>query len=310
MISTDFIHLPGIPFNIILTKGTMQILVTGSNGQLGREIRKLSLENDLHKFTFIDFEDIDLTDAEKVEFFFQANQPDIILHCAAYTAVDKAEQDEVMARFINVNAVKYLSQISKKHNVYLIHVSTDYVFDGMNYKPYSEDDPINPISAYGKSKADGEKELLQLAGNAIIIRTSWLYSSYKNNFVKTILKLAKEKGKLDVIFDQIGTPTYAGDLAKAILEAIPQIAKVSGTEIYNFSNEGVTSWYDFAKAIVDIAGIKCTINPIETKEYKQDARRPLFSVLNKSKFKKTFKQDIPYWRDSLEVCMTKMKVNK
>ena len=288
----------------------MNILVTGANGQLGSELQELSPLYKGYNFIFTDINNLDICKFDAVDTFIKKNKPEVVINCAAYTEVDKAESEKEIVYAINTNAVKNLAELSSKYKFSLVQISTDYVFEGLNNKPYTENDTANPKSIYGKSKYESEIEMIFNTKKGVILRSSWLYSSYKNNFVKTILKLAKEKGKLDVIFDQIGTPTYAGDLAKAILEAIPQIAKVSGTEIYNFSNEGVTSWYDFAKAIVDIAGIKCTINPIETKEYKQDARRPLFSVLNKSKFKKTFKQDIPYWRDSLEVCMTKMKVNK
>ncbi len=285
----------------------MNVLITGANGQLGSELQELSPLYKGYNFIFTDVDTLDICKFDTLETFIKKNKPEIVINCAAYTAVDKAESEKEKVYSLNTNAVKNLAELSSKHKFALVHISTDYVFEGLNYKPYTENDTANPKSIYGKSKYESEIEIIFNTRKGVIIRASWLYSSYGNNFVKTILKLAKEKGKLDVIFDQIGTPTYAADLAKAILEALPQIVKVSGTEIYNFSNEGVASWYDFAKAIVEIAGIKCIINPIETKEFKQDAKRPLFSVLNKSKFKKTFKQEIPYWRESLEVCMAKMK---
>jgi len=288
----------------------MNVLITGANGQLGSELQELSPLYKGYNFTFTDIDVLDICKFDAVETFIKKNKPEIVINCAAYTAVDKAESEKEKVYSLNTNAVKNLAEMSSKYKFSLVQISTDYVFEGLNYKPYTENDTANPKSIYGKSKYESEIEIIFNTRKGVIIRSSWLYSSFGNNFVKTIIKLAKEKGILDVIFDQIGTPTYAADLAKAIMEALPQIAKVNSTEIYNFSNEGVASWYDFAKAIVDIAGIKCTINPIETKDYKQEARRPLFSVFNKSKFKKTFKQEIPYWRDSLEVCIAKLKNNK
>ncbi|MEI6822054.1 MAG: dTDP-4-dehydrorhamnose reductase [Bacteroidota bacterium] len=279
------------------------ILVTGSNGQLGNDLRIISNQYPDYKFIFTDVEELNITDYQLLDKFFSENKIDFVINCAAYTAVDKAEQDEVMARFINVNAVKYLSQMCKKHNVFLIHISTDYVFDGHSYKPYIESDSINPVSMYGKTKADGEQEVIHQAGNAIIIRTSWLYSSFGNNFVKTILKYGKERGKLNVVFDQIGTPTYAADLAKAILDIIPKLNKTRAHAIYHYSNEGVTSWYDFAKEIIELSDINCIINAIETKDYPLPATRPQYSILNKTKIKQEFNITIPYWKDSLKRCL-------
>ncbi len=281
----------------------MQILVTGSNGQLGREIRKLSLENDLHKFTFIDFEDIDLTDAEKVEFFFQANQPDIILHCAAYTAVDKAEQERELALEMNASVPGHLAKICQRTGAKLVHISTDYVFDGKNHTPYLESDHPDPQSSYGVSKLRGEEEILKQNAQGLIIRTSWLYSEYGVNFVKTIHKKAREMKELRVVNDQIGSPTYACDLASTILQILPEIQNQNSMEIFHYSNEGVASWYDFAQAIVEISGIQCKVIPIETSELKQIAKRPFYSVLNKTKIKNRFDIAIPYWRDSLEKCL-------
>ena len=285
----------------------MNVLITGAKGQLGSEIQELSPLYKGYNFIFTDVDTLDICKFDAFENFIKKNKPEVVINCAAYTAVDKAESEKEKVYLINTNAVKNLAEMSSKHKFALVQISTDYVFEGLNHKPYTENDTANPKSIYGKSKYESEIDIIFNTKKSIIIRASWLYSSYGNNFVKTILKVAKEKGKLDVIFDQIGTPTYAADLAKAILDALPQIAKANSVEIYNFSNEGVASWYDFAKAIVEIAKIKCTINPIETKDYKQDAKRPLFSVLNKCKFKKTFKQEIPYWRDSLEVCLDKLK---
>lgn len=284
----------------------MNILVTGAYGQLGSEIKDLSPLYKSYSFTFTDADTLDIGNADVVAQFIKKIKPDVVINCAAYTAVDKAESEKEKVYAINALAVKNLAELSSKYKFTLVQISTDYVFEGLNYKPYTENDTANPKSIYAKSKYESEIEMIFNTRKGVILRTSWLYSSYGNNFVKTILRLAKEKGKLDVIFDQIGTPTYAADLAKAILDAMPQFVKIIGTEIYNFSNEGVASWYDFAKAIVDMAGIKCALTPIETKDYKQEAKRPLFSVLNKSKFKKTFKQEIPYWRDSLAVCLKKL----
>ncbi|MCW8839083.1 MAG: dTDP-4-dehydrorhamnose reductase, partial [Thiovulaceae bacterium] len=203
-------------------------------------------------------------------------------------------------------AVKNLSEIAKEKNINLIHISTDYVFDGKNYKPYTEDDIVNPNSVYGKTKLDGENAMLEInPSNSIIIRTSWVYSTYGANFVKTMLRLGKDKDELGVIFDQVGTPTYARDLARIILEILPKIDN-DQVEVYHFSNEGVLSWYDFAKEIMRMAKLECKINPIETKEYPTPATRPHYSLLNKSKIKNTFKIDVPYWKDSLDKCLRKM----
>lgn len=281
------------------------ILVTGSKGQLGSEIKELSSTYP-HNFFFTDRETLDVTDQEAIKNFVTQNNIDVIINCAAYTAVDKAESDEVMADAINHVAVKYLASIAKEKNIKLIHISTDYVFDGTNYKPYSEDDNTNPKSVYGSTKLAGEQAMIDIdPANSIIIRTSWVYSSFGANFVKTMLRLGREKDQLGVIFDQAGTPTYARDLAGTILEIIPKISN-SKVEIYNYSNEGVTSWYDFAKEIMSMAKLECHVNPIETKEYPTPAKRPHFSLLNKSKIKNDFGIMIPYWKDSLHECVAKL----
>ena len=280
----------------------LNILVTGSNGQLGSEIKKLSVEYQNNYF-FTDKDELDITNEEAIKAFIETNHINTMINCAAYTAVDQAEEDEVNAELINHLAVKYLAQISKEKNIKLIHISTDYVFDGTNHKPYSENDSTNPNGVYGRTKLDGERAMQEInPENSIIIRTSWVYSSYGANFVKTMLRLAKERDTLGVIFDQVGTPTYAGDLAKTILEIIPKIEN-NKVEIYNYSNEGVLSWYDFAKEIMKMAKLDCTINPIETKEYPTPATRPHYSLLNKSKIKEHFDIAIPYWKDSLERCL-------
>ena len=285
------------------------ILVTGSNGQLGSEIRELSIEYQ-DDFYFTDRNELDITNKDAVDGFCIQNNIDVIINCAAYTAVDKAEEDEVNADKINHLAVKNLAEISKEKNIKLIHVSTDYVFDGTNYKPYNESDSTNPNGIYGKTKLDGEKVMQEInPENSIIIRTSWVYSSYGANFVKTMLRLGKEKDALGVIFDQVGTPTYAGDLAKTILEILPKIENKE-VVIYHYSNEGVLSWYDFAKEIMEMAKIECQINPIETKEYPTPATRPHYSLLNKFKIKKEYNIVIPYWKDSLDTCLKKMQERK
>jgi dTDP-4-dehydrorhamnose reductase len=278
------------------------ILITGSNGQLGSELRELS-KNHNANFFFTDKESLDITDNEMITHFVEKNAIDIIINTAAYTAVDKAEEDIENADKTNHLSVKYLANTAKEKDIKLIHISTDYVFDGKNYKPYNENDKTNPNSIYGRTKLAGEQAMLEInPKNSIIIRTSWVYSSFGTNFVKTMLRLGKERDSLGVIFDQIGTPTYARDLAKAVLEILPNVHN-NQVEIYHYSNEGVLSWYDFAKEIMRMAKIDCTINPIETKEYPTPATRPHYSLLNKAKIKKEFDMTIPYWKDSLDNCL-------
>lgn len=285
------------------------ILVTGSNGQLGSEIKELS-SNYPYSFHFTNKDELDITNEEAVADFIKRKNIDTIINCAAYTAVDKAESDKETADMINRKAVENLAQIAKEESIKLIHISTDYVFDGTNHKPYIEIDITNPQSIYGKTKLEGENALISInPKNSIIIRTSWVYGSYGANFVKTMLRLGKERESLGVIYDQIGTPTYARDLAQAVLEMAPKI-KNEQVEIYNYSNEGVLSWYDFAKEIMRMAKLDCKINPIETKEYPTPASRPHYSLLNKSKIKSAFDISIPYWKDSLDECLRKMGERK
>ncbi len=280
-----------------------KILVTGAAGQLGSEIRAIAPSEG---YIFTDRSDLDISDKEAMALFIDLNDIDTIINCAAYTAVDKAEEDVENADLINHIAVKHMAEIAKEKNIKLIHISTDYVFDGTNYKPYTEEDSPNPTGIYGKTKLAGEKAILEIAPkNAIIIRTSWVYSGYGNNFVKTMLRLGKEKEQLGVIYDQIGTPTYAADLAAAILAILPKIDN-SKPEIYHYSNEGAISWYDFAKEIMKMAKLSCQINPIETWQYPTPAKRPHYSLLNKAKIKKDFDVTIPYWKDSLSACLTKL----
>ncbi|MCT7520058.1 dTDP-4-dehydrorhamnose reductase [Aliarcobacter cryaerophilus] len=288
---------------------TYNILVTGSMGQLGSEIKELASKYS-YNFFFTDRNNIDITSKDDIRNFCQTNNINVIINCAAYTAVDKAESDEVNADLINRKAVKKLSIVAKELNIKLIHISTDYVFDGKNFKPYCEEFQTNPQGVYGKTKLDGELEMINVNPlNSIIIRTSWVYSYYGNNFVKTMLRLGKEKEELGVIFDQVGTPTYAKDLAKTILDIVPQIES-SKVEIYNYSNEGVLSWYDFAKEIMKMAKLNCKVKPIETYQYPTPAKRPHFSLLNKSKIKSKFNLEIPYWKDGLDDCLNRLNERK
>ena len=288
---------------------TYNILVTGSNGQVGSEIKELA-SNYPYNFFFTNRSNIDITNKDDIRNFCQTNSINVIINCAAYTAVDKAQSDIENADLVNRKAVKKLSIVAKELNIKLIHISTDYVFDGKNFKPYVEEFQTNPQSVYGKTKLDGENEIRDINPlNSIIIRTSWVYSYYGNNFVKTMLRLGKEKEELGVIFDQVGTPTYAKDLAKTILDIVPQIEN-SKVEIYNYSNEGVLSWYDFAKEIMKMAKLNCKINPIETYQYPTPAKRPHFSLLNKSKIKSKFNLEIPYWKDGLDDCLKRLGERK
>jgi len=282
------------------------ILVTGANGQVGSEIQELSSTYHDNTFTFTDRTQLDITNKEAIKRIVEKERIDVIVNCAAYTAVDKAETDEENTDKINHQATKNLAEIAKEKNLKLIHISTDYVFDGKNYKPYEEDDQTNPNSIYGKTKLSGEQSIQEISPkNTIMIRTSWVYSSYGANFVKTMLNLGKTKEKLTVINDQVGTPTYAKDLAKAILDIIPQIDN-DKPEIYHYSNEGVLSWYDFAKEIMKMAKLRCKIDPIATKDYPTPATRPHFSLLNKAKIKQRYQVEVPFWKDSLYECLVKM----
>jgi len=279
------------------------ILVTGSYGQVGSELQSLSTEYQ-YNFFFTDKKILDITDKSALQKYCQDNKITHIINCAAYTAVDKAQEDCQNADKVNHIAVKYLSDIAKNNDISLVHISTDYVFDGTNYRPYIETDPTNPQGVYGQTKLDGELEMLDInPKNSIIIRTSWVYSSFGANFVKTMLKLGKDRDELSVIFDQVGTPTFARDLAYTILEILPKI-DTEDVEIYHYSNEGVLSWYDFAKEIMKMAKIECKIKPILTKDYPTPASRPHYSLLDKSKIKNDFNLSIPYWKDSLSQCLT------
>lgn len=279
------------------------LLITGANGQLGNEMRNLLASNRQFNSFFADIDTLDITDAHAVYHFVESNKIDIIINCVAYTAVDRAEDDLVACAKINVEAVGNLAGAARNCGAKVLHVSTDYVFDGFNYQPYTEEDVTNPKTVYGITKRDGERLLLKTAPDSIVVRTAWLYSPYGKNFVKTMINLGREKAQLRVVCDQIGTPTCAADLAAAIYAIVSAEEWLPG--IYHFSDEGVCSWYDFAKAIHRLAGITtCKVVPVKTKEYPTRAMRPLYSVLDKSKIKQTFGIEIPYWEESLEKCVT------
>lgn len=282
------------------------ILVTGINGQLGKEIQALSHIYPNCAFTFTDRSTLDLSNLCTMEDFFADKKFDTIINCAAYTGVDKAESEAELANTINHRFVAMLAKIAKRDSSKLIHISTDYVFNGQSHRPYVESDPTEPQGVYGQAKCDGEKAILNVSPrNTLILRTSWVYSTHGNNFVKTMLRLGRERNSLGVIFDQVGTPTYARDLASVILEIIPKIDN-HAPEIYHYSNEGVASWYDFAKAIFELSNIACEVNPITTDQYPTPAKRPHYSLLNKTKIKNDFSLSIPYWRDSLKECLIQL----
>ena len=282
----------------------MNILITGCNGQLGNEMQLLEKINPQHSYFNTDVAELDITDEAAIVKFVEDNEIDGIVNCAAYTAVDKAEDNQELCRKLNTVAPGYLAAAVEKRGGWMIQISTDYVFDGTNHTPYTEDEPTCPNSVYGSTKLEGEQAAQKGCKRTMIIRTAWLYSTFGNNFVKTMIRLGKEKPELGVIFDQIGTPTYARDLAVAIFAAINQ-GVVPG--IYHFSNEGVISWYDFTKAIHRIAGITtCYVRPLHTAEYPTPANRPHYSVLDKTKIKQTYNLEIPYWEESLAQCIAKL----
>ena len=286
-----------------MTTYIRNILVTGVNGQLGKAIRKISKDFD-YNFFFTDTESLDITDKNKLKKTVEEKKINIIINCAAYTAVDKAEEEQEKAYRVNAEAVENIANICKKKDILLIHISTDYVFDGKNYLPYQEDDAVNPINIYGKSKLQGEQVIRKIKPKSIIIRTSWVYSEDGHNFVKSMLKLAKTQNNLKVIYDQIGSPTYAGDLARVILYMI-QFPIKNKVEIYHYSNEGVCSWYDLAKAIFEIKNVNIQVDPITTDMFPTQAKRPRYSLLSKDKIKKHYNIEIPYWRESLKKMLKK-----
>lgn len=282
----------------------MKILVTGGNGQLGSSLKRFAGNFPNLSFYFTDIEDFDITSPVQVKNVLQKTRFSHIINCAAYTAVDKAEKEPEKARLINVNAVNNLAEISQKHKIKLIHISTDYVFDGSQNRPYTESDIANPKNMYGLTKFEGEKAALENCDQSIVIRTSWLYSEYGSNFLKTILQLKEDRPQIKVVCDQIGTPTYAGDLAEAILNIIAGKRSFLKPEIYHYSNEGVASWYDFADEIIRLTGSDCEILPITTEQYPLPASRPYYSLLSKTKIKDDFGLSIPHWKKSLKRCLT------
>ena len=282
----------------------MNILITGCNGQLGNEMQLLEKEYSQHQWFNTDVAELDITNQDAIELFVTENKIDGIVNCAAYTAVDKAEDNEELCTKLNAEAPAYLAHVMGQRGGWMIQISTDYVFDGTKHTPYVEDDDTCPNSVYGRTKLVGELNVQKLCEHSMIIRTAWLYSTFGNNFVKTMIRLGKEKPELGVIFDQIGTPTYARDLAVAIMTAIDK-GIVPG--VYHFSSEGVISWYDFTKAIHRIAGITaCHVRPLHTAEYPTPANRPHYSVLDKTKIKQTYGIEIPYWEESLKDCIEKL----
>lgn len=283
------------------------LLVTGANGQLGNEMQHIVAANPGRvKAFFTDVDTLDITDANAVEAFVQQHSINVIVNCAAYTAVDRAEDDTALCTKLNVDAVANLAKAARNHGARVLHISTDYVFDGYNCRPYEETDEPNPKSVYGVTKLQGERELLKYATDSIIVRTAWLYSPFGKNFVKTMLALGESRDTLSVVCDQVGTPTAAADLATAIFAIITADEWKPG--IYHFSNEGAISWYDFTKAIHRIAGISgCTVSPIKSKDYPTRAVRPFYSVLDKTKIKAAYGITIPYWEESLARCIAELK---
>lgn len=281
------------------------ILITGANGQLGNEMRIVAANQGYATYHFTDVAELDICDEEAIDRFVVDHDIDCIVNCAAYTNVNKAEEDAILCDKLNHLAPANLARIAAKHGAALIHISTDYVFNGEHYTPYTENDATCPNSVYGSTKLAGEEAIMALCPTAVIIRTAWLYSTFGNNFVKTMLRLGSERTELGVVFDQVGTPTYAHDLACAIQQII-----IKGTVpgIYHYSNEGVCSWYDFTKAIFDLGGITtCTLKPLHTNEYPTPAARPHYSVLDKTKIKQTYGIEVPYWMDSLRNCIKQLE---
>ena len=283
----------------------MRVLITGANGQLGNEMRRLGAVSP-NEYLFTDVAELDITDKAAVAEFVKSNNVEIIVNCAAYTNVDKAEDDEATAELINATAVRNLAEAVKAVDGTLFHVSTDYVFGSEGNTPRTEDMPTNPLGVYGKTKLHGEQAIAEVGAKAIIIRTAWLYSEFGNNFLKTLLRLTAEKESLNVVFDQVGSPTYAGDLALAIFSIIEGGVYAGNEGVYHFSNEGVCSWYDFATEIAAAAGHECVVLPCHSNEFPSKVTRPPFSVLDKTKIKTTFGIEIPHWRDSMLYCLQRL----
>ncbi len=279
------------------------ILVTGSEGQLGNELRALSSNFPYCQFLFVSKKELDIADPVKLEKFFSGHSIDFCVNCAAYTAVDKAESEKEQAFHINAEAVGILAAVCHKNKTQLIHISTDYVFDGSKTEPYTESDKTKTLNVYGASKLQGEEFAIQNCRSTIIIRTSWLYSSFKSNFVKTMLRLMQEKESINVVNDQLGCPTYAADLALAIMRIIKSGNSRENSGIYHFCNEGVTSWYDFAVSIKELSGLGCEVNPVSTDQYPTASKRPVYTALDTQKIKSAFPVVTPHWKDSLQKCL-------
>lgn len=282
----------------------MKVLITGSNGQLGSSLRRVLDKDPEIEAVYTDYDTLDITNREAVDRFLGDNRFDLIVNCAAYTAVDKAETEEIPAAALNTGAVGNIAEAAVKTGTRVLHISTDYVFSGQGFRPYEENDEPYPQCIYGRTKLEGEALLTSFCPNAMIIRTAWLYSEFGKNFVKTMLQLAETRPEINVVADQIGTPTYAGDLADAIYSIIRHDKWIPG--IYHFTDTGVASWYDFTKAIFELAGKNVRVNPIPTSAYPTPAKRPLYSVLSKTKIANTFGLQIPYWRDSLKKCLAEL----
>lgn len=287
----------------------MKVLVTGSDGQLGSELKDLTKNYKKLDLFFKDLPNLDICNFNLLQSFINENEINAVINCAAYTDVDKAEDESIIAKKVNCEGVLNIVNALRTVNGKLIHISTDYVFDGNHYLPYKESDPVSPIGVYGETKRAGELQVFNSDLDSIVIRTSWLYSSHGKNFMKTMLDLGTVKKNLGVINDQVGTPTYARDLAKTCLDILSGDSSLNISKngnLYNYSNEGVSSWYDFAISVMELAGKKCKVSPIQTSEYPTAAKRPHFSLLNKSKIKTDFKIEIPHWRDSLKDCINKI----
>lgn len=285
------------------------VLVTGANGQLGSSIRLLAPQFPQFGFLFTDVDTLDICDAAAVQAYVADNQVGYIVNCAAYTAVDKAESNEAICLCINRDAVRNLGESASLAGAKVIHISTDYVFDGTNSRPYVETDATCPVSVYGRTKLAGEEALFTVCPDAVVLRTAWLYSEFGSNFVKTVLRLGSERDELNFVFDQVGSPTYAGDLAAVVLQLLA-VSEAGNWKpgLYHYSNEGVCSWYDFTVKILQLAGITCRVRPIETSQYPTPATRPHYSVLNKAKLKSTYSLGIPHWEESLRVCLERLAV--
>ncbi|WAC41985.1 dTDP-4-dehydrorhamnose reductase [Pedobacter sp. SL55] len=284
-----------------------KVLVIGAGGQLGQSIKKIVAQRSITEVVFPDEGAANILNVADLSSLFNQEKPAYVINCAAYTAVDKAEDEADIAKAVNETGAKNLAELCKEHQATLVHISTDFVFEGNDIKLLNEDDVAKPISVYGATKLDGELAIAEELDQHIILRTSWLYSEFANNFVKTMLKLGADRDELNIIADQVGTPTYAIDLANTIFDIIQNPEKKYG--VYHFSNEGVTSWYDFAKAIFDLSGTQVNVNPIPTSAYPTKATRPHFSVMDKTKIKRDYNIIVPYWMDSLKECIEQLRLN-